>query len=199
MKKGFNKAQLERTSVELRKCIGLNHNEPIDCLTLLKHLPNHLSKDFKIRALQISEMSKYSLCPTIIDTLCGQAKKEFSAVLLEVSGGFLILYNQSHSDSRITSTLAHEISHIVCGHKFNTLSMSSSDIMLRQFPKEHEDEANWLAGCILLPREGLLWALKKGMNHEQIASHFSISIDMVRWRYNSTGVKNQLKYIIVRN
>lgn len=64
----------------------------------------------------------------------------------------------------------------------------------REFEKDKEDEANWMAGCLLLPEEGLIWALRAKMPINEIADHFCVSIQMTQWRYNVTGMFNRVKY-----
>jgi hypothetical protein len=55
--------------------------------------------------------------------------------------------------------------------------------------------ANCLGGCLQLPREALLWALKRGMTKNEIADFYEASIQMVTKRINETGVIRQLSYL----
>lgn len=192
MKRGF-KTNAEKISIELRKSIGLKCHDRMDCIQILSQLANFMIKEFNAVAIEISEMSKYGLAPNLIETLCNTRGNEVSAVLLRKDKDYIIIYNQSHSSNRINSSIAHEISHILCEHNFNILSLNQSNCLIRELPKEFEDEADWLSSCILVPREGLLWAIRRGMSHDEIASHFGVSAQMVRWRVNTTGVTFQAK------
>jgi hypothetical protein len=44
------------------------------------------------------------------------------------------------------------------------LAEGGRGVSLRTYNKDQEDDANWLAGCILLPREALLYARRCGIN-----------------------------------
>jgi hypothetical protein len=57
------------------------------------------------------------------------------------------------------------------------------------FVQRQEDEANWLAWAILLPREALVSALSRGMSIEAIAAHFGVSVTLVRFRAQKTGAQ----------
>ena len=58
--------------------------------------------------------------------------------------------------------------------------------------REQEEEANWLAGCLLLPRAVLLREARKGMDAESIAAKHGVSTQMAHFRLNASGVLIQL-------
>ena len=47
---------------------------------------------------------------------------------------------------------------------------------------DEEQEANWLAGCLLLPRALLLQAAKRGMDSTAIAEAYNVSEAMAAFR-----------------
>jgi Zn-dependent peptidase ImmA (M78 family) len=71
--------------------------------------------------------------------------------------------------------------------------MPQADIVLRTHNKEQEDEANWLAGCILLPRDALLRVRRIGLTDDQICVEYGVSPAMLRFRINATGVDAQVR------
>jgi Zn-dependent peptidase ImmA (M78 family) len=71
--------------------------------------------------------------------------------------------------------------------------MPQSDIVLRTHNKEQEDEANWLAGCILLPRDALLRVRCIKLTDDQICVEYGVSPAMLRFRINATGVDAQVR------
>lgn len=100
------------------------------------------------------------------------------------------------SPQRIESTIMHELSHIICNHHEETdATQNNSGLLLRNHNELHENEAEWLGGCLQLPKEGLLWALKNKMSVKEIAEHFNSSLEMTKYRINISGVKRQLSYI----
>ena len=86
----------------------------------------------------------------------------------------------------------HEIAHVVCNHETpDTSRIDGVDILLRSYNEQQEKEAEWLGGCLQLPREALLWHIKKNHSVKEIAEHFTASEKMVKFRINTTGVKRQ--------
>ena len=86
----------------------------------------------------------------------------------------------------------HEIAHVICKHeKYESRRMDGVDILLRTYDEQQEKEAEWLGGCLQLPREALLWHIQKNRSVKEIAEFFTASEKMVRFRMNSTGVKRQ--------
>ena len=57
---------------------------------------------------------------------------------------------------------------------------------------DEEQEATWLAGCLLLPRALRLRSLRRGMNAEAIAAANELSPQMANFRLRTTGVQRQL-------
>ena len=54
-----------------------------------------------------------------------------------------------------------------------------------------EEEAAWLAGCLLLPRALLLVEVRKGAAAKEIAKKCGVSESMAQYRLNVTGVSRQ--------
>jgi hypothetical protein len=58
---------------------------------------------------------------------------------------------------------------------------------------EQEEEATWLAGCLLLPRPLLLREAYAGTSAEAIADKYQVSQHMARFRLNTSGVLLQAR------
>ena len=56
-----------------------------------------------------------------------------------------------------------------------------------------DTEADWLAGCLLVPRDGLLATCRRSADQRYLAMRFGVSRDMIAWRLRMTGVSTQLK------
>lgn len=182
MKRGFKK-RAEEKSIQLRAKIGGEIEKPLNIKGLcdymeIKVIP--LSHYQKIGFLTGDEINQFKPRK--------EGYKEFSATLLiNKETQKVIVFNDFHSYVRQNSSIAHEIAHIICKHNF--LSNFGNIFGLHQdYDKEQEDEANWMAGCLLLPRKSLVWAVERNMKVNEIASFFQVSIPMARWRYNMTGV-----------
>jgi Zn-dependent peptidase ImmA (M78 family) len=57
---------------------------------------------------------------------------------------------------------------------------------------DEEQEANWLAGCLLLPRKLIYVATGEGMDAPAIANYYWVSEQMAAFRIRATGVHRQL-------
>lgn len=181
---GF-KAEASRISTHVRKERGIGDLEPINCFELVTSLNASLHS--------VEELGRYGLTTDLINLICySDNKQDFSATTISSPNGSLVIYNQAHSIQRTNSSLAHEASHIILMHDFS--SISDMKMISREFDKEKEDEADWLAGCLLIPEEGMKWAVNRSMSIEEIADHFNVSTQMAQMRYNRTGMKKRNRY-----
>ena len=95
------------------------------------------------------------------------------------------------SKERINSDVAHEVAHVLLDHRLTRLTRIK-DVAFQSCDVDQEEEANWLAGCLLLPRPALMHDLKEGMSIEAICETRVLSAPMVRYRINVTGVSRQV-------
>jgi len=90
----------------------------------------------------------------------------------------------------------HELSHIILEHQPSIdEDLKSLGLLLRNYDEIHENEANWLGGCLQIPFDGLVTALLKGKSNEEIALQYGASIDMVKFRANKSGARQKLYFI----
>lgn len=179
LRRGF-KSEANRTAIAYRTALGLEPTDKMCGFELAKHMGVKIYTLLDFNVLE-SEMHLYN---------------EWSAVTLpNRNGDRIIIHNHSHSPERQQSNLMHELSHIICGHKMRETEIKFDFGLMRDFDKEQEDEANCLGGCLQLPRESLLWAIKKGMNKSDISKYYMASTPMVTKRINETGVMKQISYM----
>jgi Zn-dependent peptidase ImmA (M78 family) len=95
------------------------------------------------------------------------------------------------SEGRTQSDIAHEVAHILLKHEVKMVE-TIGGLSFFTCDAEEEQEANWLAGCLLLPRRLLYAAAKRGLNAEQIARSYGVSEQMAAFRLRTTGVARQL-------
>lgn len=127
--------------------------------------------------------------------LLGAHSDCWSAITVSDGNCHLIVINSAHAKTRLNSSLAHEIAHIILGHEPSMMFMSpSSGMALRTYDEEQEEQANWLAGCLLLPREAIVTIRRTGRSEEDACSDYCVSSAMLRFRLNVTGVESQLRH-----
>ena len=120
--------------------------------------------------------------------------ESWSAVTLHVAGTYLTIVNSAHSPSRQRSNLAHELAHLLLEHTPGRIDISTDGyLLLSSFEREQEDEANWLAGALLVPRYGLVMAYARRKDATLLARQFQVSERLLLWRLRHTGVALQAK------
>ena len=62
---------------------------------------------------------------------------------------------------------------------------------MRGFNRDAEEEANWLAGALLLPRDALVGLRAKNYPPEVVCNEFGVSLQMLEFRMRDTGVERQ--------
>lgn len=118
----------------------------------------------------------------------------WSAVTVCVDKRSVIIHNPRHSKGRQASNIAHEIAHLILEHEPTKLVMSQDgSLVMRSFNEKQEEEANWLAWCLLLPRRAIISALRKRLSISQIAMRFGVSEAVVIFRIQKTGAQIQMK------
>jgi Zn-dependent peptidase ImmA (M78 family) len=183
LERGF-KSWAEKFAEGLRKELGIEIDCPIDL--------NRFASFFGSKLLtpeDIPGMSEQHL-----KQLLNVDHSGWSAVTVCVDQHSVIIHNPRHSKGRQASNIAHEIAHLILEHEPTRLVMSQDGaLVMRSFNEKQEEEANWLAWCVLLPRQAIVEALKKRVSVEEIAVQFGVSEPLVRFRVQKTGAQVQMR------
>ena len=160
--------------------MGTRASDGLDAVLLATHAGAEVR-----RADELTSLSKLKT----LETLQSGA---FSACTFHIGGRPIIVYSPLASHGRTQSDVAHEVSHIILSHDVQTVQQLDGASFFTCDPDE-EQEANWLAGCLLLPRNLLLSAMRRGLNAEEIAQKYGVSLPMAEFRIRATGVLRQLQ------
>lgn len=181
--RGF-KSWAERTSINIRREMGLVPHEVLDPLELANFLDIEVCTPSDIPGLPRD----------VLDQLLERDPWGWSGVSLIMPGDRgLIIYNPRKSKGRRASDIAHELAHFILAHQPGTLILlSDGDIAMRTFDSKQEEEANWLAWCLLLPREALVKAKHRGLTAAHIADQYGVTERLVTYRLSATGVNLQV-------
>lgn len=182
MRRGF-KAEAERLAARVRNEMGTSASSSIDIRELARHLGVEvIPADELVPLTRLQELQQ----------LQGDA---FSAATFRLPNGNIIAaYNPLSDPGRTSSDIAHELAHLLLNHDVREIQRLAGHTFLTCDP-EQEEEANWLAGCILLPRALLLREAAAGRTAADIASRHTVSLTMARYRLNTSGVILQLRRI----
>ena len=178
MRRGF-KAQAERRSIELREELGLRDRDELP----MELLANRLGAELRSAAdlIDISRLER-------IDALQPGA---FSACTFEIGDRRVIVWNPLSTAARTQSDIAHELSHLELKHKVQEVK-TVGDLTFFGCDPDEEQEANWQAGCFLLPRPLLVAELRAGNTVAGIAERYNVSLQMAQYRVRATGVQRQV-------
>jgi IrrE N-terminal-like domain len=180
MRRGF-KAEAERLADRTRAQMGL---QPVDRL-VVRDLADHLQVEV-FAADQLVDRAK-------LEDLNRLQPGAFSAATFHLPGGRTVaVYNPYNGPARTNSDIAHELAHVLLDHDVRELQQLAGHTFFICDP-EQEEEANWLAGCLLLPRLLLLRELFAGADAATVAAKHQVSVPMARFRLNASGVLLQAR------
>jgi Zn-dependent peptidase ImmA (M78 family) len=182
--RGF-KTWCESYSTSTRKQLGIAASDPLDPHLLAKHLGVRVWTPHDIPKLSSADLG-------ILLHNDGNTSSCWSAVTLVAAGKTLVILNSSHSDGRQASDLMHELSHYILEHEAHQIDVTPEGILLlSSYEKQQEEEADWLAATLLLPREALVAIKRRRLEESKAAKTYGVSLRMLRYRMAMTGVDKQ--------
>lgn len=182
---GF-KAEAERIALSMRAELGLRAVDRLDCITLAAHL--------EIPVVSLHELRTAGASSQSISRLMSRTSG-FSALTICEGTRRLIVYNPRHASTRRANSVAHEVSHVVLEHP---PAPALGEGGCRYWDSRLEDEADWQAAALLVPRDGAFEWLRAGGRVADGARNFGVSEVLFRWRVNKTGVARQLAALGLR-
>lgn len=184
MRRGF-KTQAENLALEHRTTFRVAPRDRIDPRAFLQSIGLVVWSPADIPGIEPAHLRQL----TVTDP------DSWSGVTVREGNLTAIIVNSAHPATRQANTLMHEWAHIELRHRPSRADRSVGGfLLLSDYPAEIEEEADWLAGCILVPRQGLLFHCGRGLSPDQVAAHYGVSPQLANWRIRMTGVKRQLSY-----
>lgn len=122
-----------------------------------------------------------------------EGKSRWSGLAVSLPNGTeLVLYNDSHSITRIRSTLMEEFFHLWLGHKRSVVRVLKDSPESRSHNKAVETEAFGSGAAALVPYKPLRRRILEGESARSIARHFEVSEDLIVFRSKKTKLYKQL-------
>lgn len=176
--RGF-KAGAEREASRLRKELGLAPGDPLNVQDLATSLGvKVVSAERLIELERLHELERLQAFA-------------FSAATFEISGRRFIVTNPLRTEGRLASDVAHELSHVLLKHELSEVR-EIDGVPFRSCRPDEEEQATAFGGTLMLPRPLLVAMASRGMGPEEIADRCQVTVEMARYRYNSTGVAKQV-------
>lgn len=181
MRRGF-KAHSERLSIGTRKQLDIRPDTAIDPKMLVRSKGCFVWTPEDVPGFDISHLTQL----TVSDP------ESWDAVTIKEGDCTVIVVNNTRPAARQANTIMHEWAHLELKHKPSRVDeFENGLLLLSDYPKDLEDEADWLSGAMLAPRDGLVTLRKRGLSDDQIAETFGISNQLATWRLRMTGIDRQ--------
>lgn len=180
--RGF-KTWCENTAVSIRDKMDIKPHEPLS--------PHKLATNMGVMILDFDKVSELDAASA--SYLTSAQGDEWSAVTVYAAGKKIIVVNPRHSAARQASNIMHELAHIIRGHKPSQVQLYQG-YALRDFNQLQENEANWLAACLLLPRPALLHSGYRNHTIDEVTELHGVSKSLYKYRVVISGVSRQLRY-----
>lgn len=180
LRRGF-KSWCENTSLAFRKDLNLEKDSPLCPFALSMHL--------NIQLIDPNEVA--GLSNDALKILLTDDSESWSAVAISSNNKHLIIYNSSHAKTRQSNDIMHELSHIIIGHRPQTIHHSpETGLLLRDYDKNQEEEADCLAAILLLPRD-VVFNIKFSRISPAVASKkYGVSQRLLQMRLNTSGANH---------
>lgn len=179
LRRGF-KTEANDIARQIRQEQGLVLADPLDPWRLAEHL--------EIPVVPLTDFRRD--VPAVVSHFTKVNRGEFSGVTVFRGPSRLIVFNDSHSDGRQASDLAHELAHALLQHPPGPALDGTG---CRDWDQELEEEANWLAGALLVSDEAAIAVARSGMSTENAARKYGVSPKMMRFRLNVSGAQTRVK------
>ena len=181
-RRGF-KSQCERRAAEFRKQFGLSDQGALSA--------DRLAKELRVTVWSTSEVA--GLTPTVLSVLNDKTDQSWSALTMRLGASHLVVFKLVSYNGRRNNVIMHELAHIILGHELATACiLEDGSLVPGNFDQDQEDEADWLAGALLLPRSALLSIRRRQLSDHAACKEHLVSLEMLKWRFRMTGVDYQL-------
>lgn len=173
MERGF-KSYANSLVLEVRGKLGLSPIEPLDPLVLAQYL-----------GITVEPLSSFIKdAPMAARVFRTSAKSSFSAVTVHDGHRRRITYNDYHARNRQASSIAHELAHGLLMHE-PAPALDARGLVVHR--SEIEDQATFMGAALLVPEQAALSIVATGVAFTEAASYYCVSLELLRWRINSTG------------
>ena len=100
----------------------------------------------------------------------------------------MIIFNDSHPDTRLANSIAHELAH---GLLFHPAQPALDATGCRVWDTMIENEADFLAGALLVTDLAAVNIVRRSIPVDQAASQYGVSTQLITYRINVTGARRR--------
>lgn len=177
------KSQCERRSVEFRKQFGLSDHAALSA--------DQLAEELQVTVWSTNDI--VGISESARSVLNDETDQSWSALTMRLGTAHLVVHKPVSSIGRRNNVVMHELAHIILGHELSQACiLEDGSLVPGNFDQDQEDEADWLAGTLLLPRPALLSIRRRQLSDLAACEEHLVSPEMLKWRFRMTGVDYQL-------
>ena len=176
---GF-KSEAAALAKEVRTELGLGRLDRLDPCQLASHLN-----------ILVVPLSDFSGTVSGAEHFLSIERNAFSALTVFHGHRRMIVHNDSHTEARRNSNLAHELAHALLRHE--PAAAVDSKTGCRDWNDSKEEEAQWLAGELLVTSNMALAIARGQLTESQALNRFRVSKRMLNWRINKTGATKRVE------
>lgn len=166
----WTQKEMAKLAAEERAALGLDLMDPLD--------PYLLAEAWGIPVYSISELTAHDCPSETVEHFHTTSSKKWSAALIPVGSGRIIVENDSHPTVRRRSSVAHEMSHHLFEHAFPEGLLSSDHDQL--YSKAVEKQALFTSGELLAPEAACKKLAFRDADNATVAARFDISTQMAQ-------------------
>ncbi|PBC69689.1 Zn-dependent peptidase ImmA (M78 family) [Streptomyces sp. TLI_235] len=173
--------RIEELALEVRAEIRLGSHERLDVYAL--------AEEHGVPVYSIHHLDAHGCPSEAIMHFTSVRPDKWSAALVPVGHGCLILENSAHSLQRRRANVAHEMAHLLLEHEFNNVLFTDGGCSLGTAGRTKENQAKALSAELLVPKGAAIRAARNYRSDEEVAQHFDVSIEFARMRMNASGAR----------
>ena len=180
LRRGF-KSEAAALAKEVRAELGLSPFDGLDPRQLARHLD-----------IPVVPLSKLSASLPGAPYFLSVEREAFSALTVFAGHRRMVVHNDSHTEARQNSNLAHELAHALLRHEPAAAALDGKT-GCRGWNDTNEEEADWLGGELLVTSDMALTVARGRLTKEQAKKRFGVSEKMLNWRINKTGAAKRVE------
>ncbi|EYT91815.1 hypothetical protein ThrDRAFT_02580 [Frankia casuarinae] len=170
-------------AAEIRVEMGIGSFDRLD--------PYRIAEEYRVPVYPLQELGDHrgQCSEAAIAHFTVTRRTKWSAALVAAGSNRMIIENAAHEEVRRRSNLAHEISHLLLEHEFDTLLLTDDTTCFTDEKKEKE--AQFLARELLISEQAAKQAAFKRLTNEEVGALYDVSSQFAQWRMSGPRVYAQ--------
>lgn len=178
--------EAEHHALDVRAALALPLSERLPVLDAFSLIPG----------ARVSRLSEHPSARVVVDHfLKGEGSKRWSGLAVPLPQGCLVLVNDSHSETRIRSTLMEEFFHLWLGQPPSVIRIHSQTEHVRTRDPAVEHLAFAAGAACLVPFKALKEGAAGGKSVADLATQFGVSMSLISYRMQVTKIASRTSRI----